>query len=240
MNFHKDILEQLQSSIVQRDQDGRHVYTYESKDYFGVSSILDVIAQTWKMDYYKKNTAKAIEKRLIETADIGKRIHALIEADCRGHDVAPQPDCIAAFENWKAFKVEHKIEPMANEVMVVNPALGYGGTVDSICMYEGKPMVADYKTGSVGITYGYQLAAYRQALIELGVIDESFGMAVFQIHRDGHVAQPFVYEHYDFCFQRFLDALGIFRGLNFKKLNNWYGEGKPWNFLTLETRQLGK
>ena len=197
--------------------------------YVSVTTILEVAVPKKLTDYMKKNSAASQEKRLQETADIGSRIHKLIELDLKGEEVIPDPDCAAAFDKWSTLRHEHNIEATETEQLVYSE-LGYAGTADIIGTFDDKPALMDIKTGWYGVKAGWQMAAYREAWMSLKNIEE-LGLVGIQIKRDGSTGKPFVYEHYDFCFNRFLDCLGIFKGLYYNQLAKM-----NWKFLNKEAR----
>lgn len=213
------------------DSDGWRWYSHgdeltSSDMYAGVTGILECAVDQKLKTYFVKNSANKQTKRLIETGDIGTEIHNLIEQDLNGHTVAiTNPETKEPFERWLECKAKHKIKAYRTETMVLSRKYGFAGTFDIYGEIDGKPSVMDIKTGWLGVKAGWQIAAYRLAALEMGLVDTDCGMAAINIKRDGSVGQPFVYEHIDWCTKSFLSCFEVWKALYFGKLNKleW-----PW------------
>ena len=218
--------------------------------YISVTTALDCVTPPMLKDYYKNNSKASIEKKLTSTANIGSLIHEYIEKQCKSEISTGQyePYIIATLPaelqgplfQWQLLKESYGIKPLLSEALVYHKKWGYAGTLDLVVEYQGKVCVADIKTGFYGVKAGWQIAAYKKALEEMIADGFDFptptGMIGLQVKRDGSAATVFSYEHLDFCFDRALDALGAYVGLNYKKLlaMNW-----PWVRLYSDTRKLG-
>jgi hypothetical protein len=110
------------------------------------------------------------------SANIGTALHAFTDAVDRGENpVIPSPwdkDIVAYLRALTEYGIE--ILPELQEHRVVNPSYadstshGVAGTFDRIVMYQGRPVIADLKTGSDPLKYGaseiaVQLALYASA-----------------------------------------------------------------------------
>lgn len=105
----------------------------------------------------------------------GSRIHAAIEGILRRESPIVDAADIPAVEGARAWlnqqALEHGLRPLEVEAAVVNPSLGYGGTVDLIAELDGEVWLLDWKTGrSVARPSGQvysemrlQLSAYAHA-----------------------------------------------------------------------------
>lgn len=229
----KQLALEIKSPILTRitDSEGWRWYSHgdelRSDDmYAGVTGILEVAVDQKLKSYFVKNSANKQEKRLTETGDIGTAIHDLIERDLKGETVAiSNPALREPFNRWLECKDKHKIKAYKTETMVLSKKYGFAGTFDIYGEIDGKPAIMDVKTGFVGVKAGWQIAAYRLAALEMGLVDPECGMAALSIKRDGSLGTPFIYEHIDWCTKSFLSCFEVFKALYFTKLNKleW-----PW------------
>ena len=120
----------------------------------------------------KLGKARAHQKKLKAAGNIGTELHGAIERWIKerlGQSVGPVPLlsdaaqlAFMAFEDWAKAA---QFEPIAAELMVYDPYLGFAGTLDWIAKINGILSVGDWKTGKA--IYGEALlqnAAYVAAL----------------------------------------------------------------------------
>jgi hypothetical protein len=111
-----------------------------------------------------------------KAGDIGTITHLLImghltnkEIDLSEYskqDIVTAGFCMNSYHEWEK---SHKVEPIIVEVPMSSDKYGYGGTPDCLAMINGELELLDFKTSNgIWNTYFYQLAAYRQILIEKG------------------------------------------------------------------------
>lgn len=216
------------------DPDGWRWYKRDGKLYISVTKVLDVAVPESLQNWWKKNTPKAIDKKSGAALTHGSTLHNALETYVKTK-VVPEGsrDFIEQFIAWAAFT---GLELEQSEVAVASDELGHAGTLDLLGTLKGKPMILDLKTGrNYGIKTGYQLAAYKYAWEEM---TGTFGYGMAGIHAtlqdtiltpDGeqqvYAFKLFEYEHMEFCLQRFLCCLEVWRGLYFNKLKalEW-----PW------------
>ena len=111
-------------------------------------------------------------------AGIGTLTHARILAELTGEplveemqeyapkEVALSDNAMLKFYEWQR---AHDVKPMLVEVPLVSEQYRYGGTIDCFCWLDGRPALVDFKTSkAIYPEMQYQLAAYRQLLIENG------------------------------------------------------------------------
>lgn len=115
-----------------------------------------------------------------EAADIGTEIHNLIHKYIKyGKDAAGQmrPEVENGFLAFLDWEKEHKVQWISTELTVCSRVHGYAGTLDAICLFDGRKMLIDFKS-SKGFYDGYemQLAAYRLAAAEQGSQTEGCGI----------------------------------------------------------------
>lgn len=115
-----------------------------------------------------------------EAAGIGTEIHDLIELYIKeGQDAVGKyrPEVTHGFLAFLQWEKDHGVKWLQSEMQIVSQVHGYAGTLDAICIYEGRPYVIDFKS-SKGFydTYGMQIAAYRKAAEEMGHTVEGTGI----------------------------------------------------------------
>lgn len=175
-------------------RDRWHRYTYQGVTYPGVTSIVGVIDKSkplmvWASrltaeaaleqldtlpDMVRKNGRAGVVRLLTdqsawrrdEAASIGTAIHEFAERVANGDDLGEVPESIRV-------RVHHYVDWFAasgwrrriTEALVVNPTLGYGGTLDLLAFDEqGRTVLADVKSGkSIYPETTLQLLAYGEA-----------------------------------------------------------------------------
>ncbi len=115
-----------------------------------------------------------------EAADIGTEIHTLIHKYIKfGKDAAGvlRPEVENGFLAFLDWEKDHKVQWISTELPVVSRVHGFAGTLDAICLFDGKKYLIDFKS-SKGFYDGYdmQLAAYRLGAAELGHQTEGCGI----------------------------------------------------------------
>lgn len=172
-----------------------HHYIFEGVTYPGVTSILKVIDKSGPlMAWASRKTAEAALgllpslATLVETvgpdgalraltarsgwerdksAASGTEIHGLADALVSGRELPADTDAVTAhrvgrYADWYAGS---RWTLRASEALLINPGLGYGGTLDLLAYDEnGVTVLADLKTGK---------DVYREAIIQLA----AYGMA---------------------------------------------------------------
>jgi hypothetical protein len=116
----------------------------------------DAAAIDWlkRIPDYQRDTA----------ADIGTRVHGLVEQLARGADPETSTDEAPFVDAYRRFLIDFKPRFLAVEEMVVSLRHDYAGTLDSIAVIGGETWLLDVKTGTG--TYaetGLQLAGYGSA-----------------------------------------------------------------------------
>lgn len=127
-----------------------------------------------------------------KAASLGSRVHALAAEGGK-----PSPEEQPYVDQWQAFLEDTGAEVIAQEVIVVNTAVGYGGTADLIMRNKsGEHVLLDIKTGkSVADRDGrvypeirLQLNAYANADVGLpAAIDKA---AVLHIQKASYDVHP--------------------------------------------------
>lgn len=187
------------------------VYNVGGVEYPSVTTILECLnkgegIQNWAvrcaMDYVRQhrddmaldallaNAAINWRSVLSEAAGIGSEVHSMIEefiatGSC-GLD-AHSEKAKTSFDAFVKWQNQHGVTWLKSEMQVVSHVWGYAGTLDAICLYEGRRLVLDFKTsGGFWDSYRFQIAAYRTAAEEGG--DETDGCAILRL--DKETGQP--------------------------------------------------
>lgn len=149
-----------------------------------VTTVLSVIdkgpgLRNWLM----KNGAKA-QQMLDQSGKYGDLVHSIIEAHCTGQKVYPPDDIKPILDNFISLEERLVDKWLFHEKKVISEKYGYGGTTDSAFLSkEGKRVLLDIKTSnSVYEEYTYQLAAYREALKEMG--EEFDEVMIFHLDKE--------------------------------------------------------
>ena len=177
-------------------------YTIEGTDYPSVTTVLDSLGKGdallhWAvglaMTYIRQNrgvgftldelldrASKNWKSAKEEAAGIGSEIHDLIERYIKdGRDAVGKyrPEVEHGFLAFLEWERIHGVKWIKSEMPIVSKVHGYAGTLDAICIYEGRPYVIDFKSSkSFYDTFGLQIAAYRKAAEEMGHRVEGTGI----------------------------------------------------------------
>lgn len=146
---------------------------------------------------YESRLARLAEKQYEherlsdEAAQLGTEIHSLIEHHCK-HSLGivcevpfVSDEAQDAFVGWKAWAKDADMVPLMAEARVVHLTDDYAGTVDLVCLYQGRPTQLDWKPlkDKVFPEQRLQSSGYRKALQSMGW-PEMDGLIV-AIARDG-------------------------------------------------------
>lgn len=171
-----------------------HQYTYQGVTYPGLTTVLRVINKDALIRWASRLTAEAAvsqaadlpglverngvkgvvdmllnqsDKRRDEAGSRGTEVHELAEKMLKGEPLPPLSEekraMLQGIAEWWA---RSGWRMRMTEALVVNPSMGYGGTLDLLAYdADGLTVLADYKTSSGGI-YGetrLQLLGYGEA-----------------------------------------------------------------------------
>ncbi len=232
---------QLETNLeVYTDEDGWRWYGNK----VSITTILEnTVANPKLAQWYKQNSEKKIEEVKTRTANFGSALHEHIANILTGQKFDPEKVSepgniynpfnthIAAFMKWV---IDNNVKADHCEKTMISEKLGIAGTTDFIGTVNGEETIIDWKTSTrYKITNGYQISAYREMAIESGLISKDCGMMGVQINRETAEIKTFKYEHVNFCFQKFLCALELFKGLYFHKLTK-----KEWPWLHEKTLEI--
>jgi len=126
-------------------------------------------------------------KKTSQTAlDVGSNVHNAIERHLKGEPYTlVSPEAKRAFEAFLAWEKEIDLKPISLEQTVWGDR--WAGTLDMVCMLNGKKYVVDFKTSKAFYMteMGAQVAAYRSRIPEAegsGILrlDKETGMPEFK------------------------------------------------------------
>lgn len=173
--------------------EARHAYEVDGKELPSVTQLVAVLGDDGDID----------EDILERAADRGTTCHAIIAMALQGEDYSGEYP--AMYQPWvdsiEAFLHEHNIVPLMIETPLGNTTLGYAGTPDLVCEFDGSTALLDYKCVSqVNKTkVKAQLNAYDQLLAYEGVqIEERYAV---QFTKEGYRLYPVAFgmEEFDAC-----------------------------------------
>lgn len=154
-----------------------------------------------------------------QAAGIGSDVHAWAERFARGENPPPpiNPQIRAGVEAFQAWTRAHDVKTVYVERKCFSRRHRYAGTVDLVAYIDGVAAVADFKT-STGIwdEYALQLAAYQQALLEEGVIDEDTDRWIIRFDKNLGTFEAVKLDRADYerDARGFRAALALYRTLN--------------------------
>ena len=144
-----------------------------------VTTVLKVLDKGEGMQYWAWDLGRqGLDYREVRdaAARVGTLAHYLIASHLKGEKTNVSefsPDEVdkakTCFAKYLAWENQNTISPVMIETPLISEEYKYGGTPDLLAEIEGEFVLIDFKTGG-GIyeSYFYQLAAYRQLLIEQG------------------------------------------------------------------------
>lgn len=144
----------------------------------GVTTVLGILAKPALVKWANNLGLQGIDstKYRDKMADVGTIVHLSLLAHLTNAtpdlseysqaDIDIAQNCMKSYLEWEK---SHKVEPVLVEVPISSDVYGYGGTPDCFAYVNGELELIDFKTsGGIWNEYFYQLAAYRQLLIEQG------------------------------------------------------------------------
>jgi len=135
------------------------------------------VAPTEDLEAAFASVAHAWRRERDTAGDLGKEVHALIEAECKRRlDLQHESPHVSdrarmVYQGWEEWADSHGLEPIAIEQRLSHPGNRYCGTLDLLCFLHkyapGDLLVLDWKTSRGKGTYPedeLQNIAYRRAL----------------------------------------------------------------------------
>jgi len=202
-------------------------------------------SSTWIADHYPKgigfykwladkgwNEAEAIKNA---AGDKGSKVHHAIEDLLKGkelkmddkyynetlekdEELTPEEwHCVMTFKEWhEEFKPE---KVLGIEVSGVEPSIGFGGTIDFICLKDGEIWIIDFKTSAnIWKSHELQVSSYKKLLtcIELPkeVALKQVRIAILQLGYTRNKTKQFKFTEIEDKFPLFLHAKAIWEEEN--------------------------
>jgi len=127
---------------------------------------------------------KSLDSENKSTLDIGKLLHAYIQADLEGavvDEVGYTPEQIGlakkSFAQYLRWKDGKQIKAIKTEYVMVSEKYKYGGTLDALLEIDGKLTLLDWKTSThISLDYKLQIAAYLYLLQEQNITPSRVGV----------------------------------------------------------------
>lgn len=143
-----------------------------------VTTVLGILNKPALVGWANKQGLQGIDIRrtVNEAAEIGTLAHYLIECHLTREkenlsEESPERRAAAyeAYGNYFEWLQAYDMESIMAEGILVSDTHGYGGTFDAYVKIDGRREVLDFKTSAaIYPEHVYQLAAYRELLVEHG------------------------------------------------------------------------
>ncbi len=144
----------------------------------GVTTVLNILNKPALVKWANNLGLQGIDssKARDQAADIGTIAHIMILAELTNTkaeldeysnaDIKTAENSLKSFHEWRK---EHELKVILTETPLVSDKYAYGGTPDCLAYINGELELLDFKTSkAIWNNYYYQIAAYRQLLIEHG------------------------------------------------------------------------
>jgi hypothetical protein len=95
--------------------------------------------------------------------DLGTDVHAAIDQFNRGLPLELTEATAPYVAQYAAWIRNNKVEVIGSERYVINTAIGFGGTYDSLCRIDGELALVDVKTGKEKVSQRLQLTGLSMA-----------------------------------------------------------------------------
>lgn len=165
-------INQLENKITIPDE---HFYqSSKTKEWLpSVTMLLEAFPKGAAFVMWLKQVGMNASQILKEAAEIGSNVHAGIDQFVKSgklNYLGSNDQELWKWEEWELlcrameFFENHSPEILVHEFSFAIDELGYGGTIDMICMLSGLRWVIDYKSGNnVYESHFLQIAAYAKA-----------------------------------------------------------------------------
>lgn len=166
-------------------EDGHHVYRLHGDVIPSVSTVLEPLSGELYAGIGKKTLDRAAEK--------GSEVHFAIEIWIKYGADEISEEHRGYFEAFLKWWEATKPIVIGSEVRTYHKILRYGGTIDLLCIIDGKLTLVDFKCTAAfnEMTCGVQLEAYSQALKSHGINVEN--KLILHLKKDGNYAvHPFL------------------------------------------------
>ena len=160
--------------------DGRFYHDEDGNYYPSATTLLEAYPKSYQLLQWMKEMGSKADEIRDSAGRRGSNAHQLTEdydngMECTLLDLNGKPKYSLEewnmFERYVDFSNIHKPEHKMIEQTIVSSKLGFAGTLDRICIIDGKRYVLDVKTSNaLHNSYWLQLAAYKE--LYLGLSDD--------------------------------------------------------------------
>jgi len=127
---------------------------------------------------------KSLDNESKSTLDVGKLLHAYIQADLEGavvDGVGYTPEQIGlakkSFAQYLRWKDGKQIKTIKTEYVMVSEKYRFGGTIDALLEVDGELTLLDWKTSThISLDYKLQIVAYLYLLQEQNIMPNRVGV----------------------------------------------------------------
>jgi hypothetical protein len=182
---------QTEAVAAKRSRTHTRYYSASGKLLPGVTTVLNVLAKPALIPWANNLGLQGIKvgAYVDVLAQIGTIAHEMIlchlknrKFETNGHPADLIDKAENSFLSYLTWEKHHLVETLDCEIPLVSEIYGYGGTIDFFGMIDRVFTVKDFKTAkAIWPEHLYQVAAYRQLLIENGHPVEQTG--ILQIGR---------------------------------------------------------
>ena len=192
-----------------------HIHELDGKPLMGITTVLSVISKPaliqWAasmacnyvdearrsegfkledLEKILKEARTAHRRKRDKAGDFGTLVHEAIEVWIKENKLPTNLDesQMAAFNNFKNWADENKVEFLESEKHVWSESDWLGGILDMVAMYKGKKVICDIKTSS-GIypEMWAQMGGYHLCLKDMGEHEGIEGYLIINLKKTGEI-----------------------------------------------------
>lgn len=130
---------------------------------WGVKGSLDEFERVLRESKNWEQARSVAVKWPSQARDLGTDVHTAVDQFNRGLPLEITERTAPYVAQYAAWLRNRKVEVIGSERYVINTAIGFGGTYDSLCRIDGELALVDVKTGSQKISQRLQLTGLSMA-----------------------------------------------------------------------------
>lgn len=172
-----------------------HIYYYNGEVVPNVTSIIEMTGLT-NFSFIPQNDLKMacqygdLSHKITIYTDLGidklEDIVALNEALKEKYQNFNIKKCLVRnYESYKQFLKDYDYNPLMIEEQMYSHKYKFAGTMDRVCLINGKEYILDFKTGVKSKTCGIQTSAYKILLEELNPKYKKIKRAILHFENEG-------------------------------------------------------
>lgn len=119
-----------------------HTYLVDGVE---IPSVTQILSKITPIDF------SVVKPKILKSAqDFGTHVHYAIECDGKGMET-PKLSSLEklSYEEYLRLKKKYNLNPIANEIVLVNELERYCGTADMVAIVDGEVSLLDVKTTSI-------------------------------------------------------------------------------------------